>query len=185
MLWEEVLRNERLWSEVCVELSHKADRPSELYEANRSWWFATHEVLAVYNQAQVQLGRTLTPFPGLALMRLSKLTHDLGRGIVSEVIRDASKGRIGRPIGWAERRDIAHAIHYIDACKEGIIADRAYNKTIAQAYDVTSRTVQKWIHGAGSLCANVPRALSHDEIINRMQASGKRYARIGRGASSE
>lgn len=184
-LWEEVLRNEQRCAVACVELSQTTDQSNELYEANRSWWFAAHEVLAVYNLAQVQLGRTLAPFPGMALMRLSKLSHDLGQGIVPEVVRDASKGRIGRPIGWDERRDIANAIYYIDACKAGMIADRAYNMTVRQVYQVTSRTVQKWMQNADTLCANVPRALSPDEITNRMHVSGKRYARIGRGAASE
>jgi len=185
LLWGEVLRNERLWSEVCLDLSRDAPRSGELYDANRSWWFAVHEVLQVYTQAQVQLHRTLEPFPGQLLMRLGKLTHDLGRGIVPQVVSDASKGKLGRPVGWTERRDIAHAIFYVQACKSGKIADRAYNKTVRDTYGVTRSTVQNWIKDADRLCAGIPRPFSPEAVLNQMRLSGARYYRIGRGAPSE
>ena len=185
VLWREVLRNERLWSEICVDLSQDEARTGELYDANRSWWFALHEVLHLYVQVQVQLHRTPGPLPGPLLMRLSKLTHDLGRGIVPDVVSDASKGSVGRPVGWTERTDIAHAIFYIQACKSGEIADRAYNKTVRETYNVTRRAVQKWVESADYLCVGIVRPSSPEAITRQMGVSGERYARIGRGAPSE
>lgn len=185
LLWDKVLSNELDWSKKCFELSREAPNSSELFNATRCWWSSAHKVLQVYTQAQVQQHRTLEPFPGQLLMRLGKLTYDLGKGIVPQVVGDVSKGKPGRPVGWTERRDIAHAIFYVQACKSGEIADRAYNMTVRDTYNVTASAVQKWMKDADLLCAEIERPVSPEAITRQMRICGTRYARIGRGAPSE
>lgn len=185
LLWDNVLSKELQWSKKCLELSRDAPRSGKLFDASRSWWFSVHEVLHVYTQAQVQLQRTLEPFPGPLLMRLGKLTYDLGKGIVPHLVGDVSKGKPGRPVGWTERRDVAHAIFYVQACKSGEIADRAYNMSVRGAYNVTASAVRKWIKDADRLCAGIERPGSPEAIARQMHICGARYARIGRGAPSE
>lgn len=185
LLWDKVLSKEHHWSKKCLELSSDAPRSSELFNANRCWWSSASQVLQVFTQAQAQLHRTLEPFPIQMLMRLGKLTYDLGKGIVPQVAGDASKGKPGRPVGWTERRDIAHAIFYVQACKSGEIADRAYNKTVRNTYTVTARAVQKWMQNADDLCAGIQRPRSPEVIESQMRLSGARYSLIGRGAPSE
>ena len=151
----------------------------------REWWQLVNALLWKYVRTTAQTGKPPDgAFPAFAFGRLANLAEELSNGIVPTLIEDVRAG--GRPLRLAERRDIARALYYLIAVKEGRIDDRAPVSTVARAYNVTRKAVHKWKSDAERLCVGVPgRNSPPDRIVSCMQDAGARYTRLGRGAPSE
>lgn len=180
--WRDLLLTERTWSEICMERHDKND--DDVQSALKQWWFSVHRALLFYTRTQAGGGLPIEPFPAQLMLRLSRISHDLGHGDVSELITDLQKGGGRNSKGWTEREDIANAIFYIKACQEGVIKNRAFNQTVSDAFNVTKRTVQRWCENADDYCAAFSSARSAKVIEERMRRSAERYSRYGRGAPS-
>lgn len=180
--WTDLLKIEQGWSEICMDYHIQCD--DDLQIALKQWWFSVHRVLLFYTRAHDHADKPLEPFPAHLMLRLSRITHDLGLGDVPEVITDLQKGSGRNSTGWTEREDIANAIFYIEACRTGIINDKAFNQTVSSAFNVTKRTVQRWCETPDRYCENFSSPRSAKAIEQRMKRSAERYRRYGRGAPS-
>jgi hypothetical protein len=184
--WEDlVAAEEAAFQELCkLDVTTKA-ASKEKREAVRQWWQIINALVWRYVRTTAQNG---TPpdgtFPAFALGRLANIAEELGNGVVPTIVEDARSG--GRPLRLGERRDIARALYYLIAVREGRISDRAPVLTVARAFNVTRKAVQKWQGDEERLCVGVPgRKNPPDQIIKSMQDAGLRYSRLGRGAPSE
>ena len=184
-IWGKLIEDEALWSAKLGEAVNDEAQSHLVPDMCRAWWGSLHLIIRVYSRAQAQRGLHLHPFPGPAFERLSLLTHELSRGVKSQAITDAMRGNMGRPMSYSERRDIAHAIFYIRAAKEGVIDDRSYNQTVRNAYNVTKRAVQRWCEREAVFCLAVAKPQSAKVLQSKMFECGERYSRIGRGAPSK
>ncbi|MEL6839811.1 MAG: hypothetical protein AAFP85_11010 [Pseudomonadota bacterium] len=119
------------------------------------------------------------------LRRVRVLLEHLSLGKMMEPIKLATYSDGG---SWwpAERKCIAVAVFYIDAVRNGEISDKAFNKTIREAYSVDARTVRRWCERADQICEGVQRPLP-DHLLSAVKNMGARYkaARSGRKAAPE
>lgn len=100
-------------------------------------------------------GGPLEPFPGAAIRRVATLADDLSTGRIHKIIHDVNAG--GRPSrSLLERRDIAVALNYIEFARAGKIADRAFVKTVSEAFSVDRTTIRDW-------------QKQHDDIIRELK----------------
>lgn len=183
--WLQLIDEEKALFDRCRELDTEDASKPQKSMATRSWWGVLHLQLWIYSNAQRQLSHTLEPYPAYAFERLTRITHDLSKGVVSPAILDAGKGNNGRPMTFFERRDIAHAVYYIQAVKAGALEDQSWNKTVRDTYNVSQRAVRRWQENADTICFLVPKPISAKQATRRMREGGERYSRIGRGAPSE
>lgn len=182
VLWQALLKQEIQRAEECLDANASNLPEQDQKQALRSWWAATHELLAIFLAAH-NSKVVLEPFPRVQLHRLSTLSGELAKGIVPDLIRDAASASNGRPNTHYERKDIANAIFYKQACEGGLIRDRRSTKTVSDTYGVAKRTVQRWMNDSDALCDGFAKPKTAKAIEQQMRANGKRYDKIGRGAS--
>jgi hypothetical protein len=140
------------------------------------WLAASSQLLSelVGAACHFQDGGFGASFPCEALNRVKILLEDLSVGQMSDPI-DAAVSRPGRRERTRlERRDIAIAVFYVQAAKKGDIPDRAYIKTVAEAYDVDRTAVQTWVRDRDRICAKVTRPVV-ELLKKRMLQAAKRY----------
>jgi hypothetical protein len=95
-------------------------------------------------------------------------------------IVEAIAGQGNDPIGPDEQLHQYAACRYIAARKAGIITDKHPTKTVAKAFSVAERTVQKWFKRFP-----VIEIESDTEIIEaQMRSAGKFYSQHGRSAQA-
>jgi hypothetical protein len=112
--------------------------------------------------------------PVEAIGRVAKLLESLSGGHLPDAVKAAISMNGHPEYRLSERRDIAFAIFYIDAAKKGDIPDRAYNKTVAEAFGVDRTTVQNWVRNSDRICANVGRPGTRS-LKRRMLQAAKQY----------
>lgn len=101
---------------------------------------------------------------------------------IKDMLRPGSPG-----VGPHERNDIALAVAYIVAARQGIIVDRHPSKSISELYGVTTRGVRKWQEKykgtePSDFYPNID-APDFEELLNRdVKEAGLRYQQGGRGS---
>ncbi len=183
--WRRLLLEEVEAFSRCVRMDEQNPFPTpEKSAAVRGWWGIVNRILWMCTRTRMQSGRELQPFPAETFARLANISEELGKGNLPSFVSDVA--RRGRPLWRKERHAIAYGVLYIEAAKRGDIPDRAPNKTVRQAYNVTARAVQGWIERRDEIVAGVPRRhLTADQLREKMLKSGAEYSRSGRGAPSE
>ena len=156
----------------------------EKKRAVREWWSLVNGVLWMFVRTRAQHDCELTPFPAYTLGRLANIAEEISNGNIPSFVMDARKG--GRALWRSERHHIAFGIAYIEAVREGKIADPSPNKTVRQAYNVTAKAVQNWMKRRDEICVGVPlKNLDPVQLEEQMRECAEVYARIGRGAPSD
>ena len=183
---------EEFWPRLVVQLEEEiealalrqasGETREELRDSTQSWWTTVSGALRIYAQSKAQ-GIPIYPDPVFLLERLARVAEDLGNGNIPQIVQDAGDNKRTR---WGrERFDIAYAIFYIDACKDGRIEDRAYNKTVSSTYNVTPKAVRGWLACREEICRGVPcDGYDAERLTKEMKERGRIYARVGRGAPS-
>ena len=69
---------------------------------------------------------------------------------------------------------LATAVHYISLAKSGAIKDRAYTKTVAEAFNVDRTTVQTWWRDRRRISADIS-APRPEDIVTMLRVAGARY----------
>lgn len=115
-------------------------------QENRRAYLALSAVCRAYVK-QVAANPAKPPaeaFPPDVAQILHAMLESLAAGNLDQSIRDLifRPGAPGRHFG--ERQAIEHACRYIQAAKDGLIADRAPVATIARWFGVARRTAQGW-----------------------------------------
>lgn len=166
------------------ELIKAKETHSEVHRlAVQRWWMQASGILWYFARAQAQ-GTEVEPAPAVLLGRLANIAEELANGNLPWLVADSADN--ARKYWRAERQDIAYAVFYVEACKAGKIRDRSVNKTVREAYNVTSRTVQRWVADRENICRGVfIGGLSPEELTGEMRTRGERYSLIGRGAPSD
>ena len=137
--WESLLEEEdELFSRAADLDRVTGEKTNEKSEIVRQWWGVVNAILWMIVRTKAQHDLDLTPLPAFTLGRLANMAEELSNGNVPSFITDA--GSSGRPMWRVERHYIAFGILYIEAAKRGEILDKSYNKTVRQAYNVTSHT---------------------------------------------
>jgi len=183
---------EEFWPSLIVQMEEEieslalrqanGETPKELQESTQNWWKTVSGALRVYHQCKAQ-GVPIDPDPVFLLERIARVAEDLGNGNVPRLVRDAASNK--RKLWRRERFAIAYAIFYIDACKDGRIEDRAYNRTVSSIYNVTPKAVRGWLARREEICRGVPcDGYPAERLIKEMTDRGRIYARVGRGAPS-
>lgn len=142
----------------------------------RDWFSAASRVLVEYykSHADTSDGEPHFPVPLREIGRAAVLFEELAQGRVKDVIKDAI-GQGGRPGMWrAERKGLAVAVRYIELSKSGEIADRAYNKTVAQAFSVDRTTVQRWWKKKAEIVCDFPQWYP-EQVTAWLPTEGARY----------
>ncbi len=180
--WLKLLeREEAAFQHLCSFYDDKQYvKTHEKSKATKEWWLLVNAILWMQIRTKAQLNHDLYPAPIKMLARMANIAEELSSGLVSTIISDVSGGR---PLWRAERHDIAYGVAYIKAVRRGELEDRSPNKTVRQAYDVTARTVQRWMHKEQEISVGAPfKHLSPQQLKVKMLESGSRYSKLGRGA---
>lgn len=183
--WPKLLDREESTFLMCVKLDgQNRERTPKKSTAVREWWTIANAVIWMFVRTRAQHNHELEPFPAYTFGRLANIAEELGNGIVPKLVSDTATA--GRPTRLAERHVIAYGILYIEAVRRGEIADKAPNKTVRQAYNVTARAVQKWVKKRDQYCVGVPhKSYTPEKLVEKMRASGAQYLIFGRGAPSD
>lgn len=183
--WIDLLETEEAAFQRCCELDRESpDRTPQKSDAVRHWWNVVNSALWMFNRTRMQFDYELKPFPMYVLGRLANISEEISNGIIPAFVEDA-RGN-GRPLHLGERKHIAYGVLYVEAARRGEIDDRSPNKTVRQAYNVTSRAVQGWMKRRDKICVGIPyRHLSPEDLTEKMLECGQVYSRIGRGAPSK
>ena len=158
-------------------------------EACRRWWAAVETVLRLYERS-VYGYENYTPPPQELISILKSLAGYLAVGSIPQPIEDARKEGSHKP-GPTERLDIAIAVLYVAAAKEGIsrggsilkINDASPIKTVADAYKVEKRTVQKWANKYG-VELFIPDPFDSTTLKELLLIAGERYQKAGRSRAA-
>lgn len=182
--WELLLKDEQRAFDVCVSMDNEGATQKEKSEYVRKWWSIANAVLRMHKQTRLDLDHELIPYPLEFFVRLANISEEISNGIIPSFVTDAKNG--GRNLRRAERHDMAFGVFYVEAANQGSIDDGGSTRTVAEAYNVTMRTVRNWVRDRERICLGVPHThLSPEQITDKMKECGARYTRIGRGAPSE
>ena len=184
--WHELVEVEK---EACAKLLPSTDLNREQRKNAapflRQWWMAWSMLMIEVAKAE---GR-FRPFPAEALLRTARLTSDLGRGILSDPITDASIGN-RRPASWGERYDRACAAAYLSRASQDF-GDRSQNKTVAAAFGFgdAKKSAQRLKKQANELQDEFPWfwRMPASKLLHALEECGTRYKTAGRteGAIAE
>ncbi|MEM6891725.1 MAG: hypothetical protein AAF636_26930 [Pseudomonadota bacterium] len=183
--WDRLVRAEHDAFQLCCKLDADAEgKKNEKARAVQDWWSKTAKLLNFYWRTKGLEGIELTPFPMDVLSRLANISSEISDGITPTIVKDA--GKMGRQLHYGEKRHLALAVEYMAAVKRGDINDKAPNKTVREAYNVTSRAVQGWCKRASEILEHFDFSrMKPEQLKQEMQKAGAIYARIGRSAPSE
>ncbi len=146
----------------------------------RSFWRAIAELLVEYDH---QKAGGLNPrYPANAVKRLAKVAERIATGSLPVIVSEAPTNA-GRPLWPDERPHIAMAIFYLRADRQKV-PDNNPAKTVAACYEVSQRTVYRWMVRADEICSGILPP-SPGVIEKRMRESGAIYSRIGRGTGGD
>ena len=151
----------------------------------RAWWAAVENVLRLYERV-VHGYEHFTPPPKEIITILKGLAGYLAVGSIPGPILAARKEGSHEP-GPTERFDIAIAVLYVAAAKEGIkrgtkiirVDDASPIKTVSIAYGIDKRTIQKWTNKYGVELV-IPDPFDSEKLADWMRAAGRRYQQAGR-----
>jgi hypothetical protein len=157
-------------------LASESSPNTKLARAYSEAWF---ELLKLYAPLPSGDASPVGLPPDLAVML--RVTFDyLRRGIIPETIRIVAAGSARRVMGPAEERDVRIAVAYVDAAKQGKIADRSPIKTVQDNYGIARTAVQGWNKAyAPWPFANIKTLQAAFEI------AGRRYQQAGRAHSAQ
>ena len=158
-------------------------------DACRRWWAAVETVLRLYERS-VYGHENYIPPPKELISILKGLAGYLAVGHIPQFIEDARKEGSHKP-GPLERLDIAIAVLYVGAAKEGVsrggniikINDASPIKSVADAYKVEKRTVQKWANKYG-IELFIPDPFDSHTLKELMLIAGARYQKAGRSKAA-
>lgn len=191
--------NSKNWR-ILVEAEHKAFErcrhaaendigPARREAYARDWFAASGELLTEFARSHGpdHEGAPHSPVPVEAIARTARLFETLSAGLLDDAIRDAigRKGTGGHPQMWpGQRRDIAVALRYIDAARAGAIADRAFIKTVTEAFQVDRTTVNKWLQRREIILDGHPEWPA-DQLLMMLRTAGARYHFNRKGERTE
>lgn len=112
--------------------------------------------------------------------RVQRLLEALAIGKLPDPVRLATI-REGNKRWPAERKDVATAVFYVEAARNGEIVDRSFNKTVCLHYNVQPQTVRRWVRDRDQICEGIKKP-PVSRLPALMEAHGRRYksARTGR-----
>jgi hypothetical protein len=142
----------------------------------RDWCESSSRLLQEHVRSHLALdeGGPLAPYPWEAIERVAAVMESLAAGRLPQVVSDVNATG-GRPERWpAERRDVAVAVFYVEMAKKGAIADRSFNKTVAEAFGVERTTVQVWVRNREKFCEGLT-APKPANIREKLREAGNRY----------
>ena len=166
-----------------------SDDPALEGQLLRSWWQAVADAFARMAR-MAAAGEAIDPVPAELFRVMGGLSAYVATGKLPEPIEMAVKrGRTA--MGPSEKRDIGLAVAYQRACNGGFehngvllkIKDRAFNRTISEAFGVDKTTARHW-------CAEIDPAvmpvndISADTLADMMRGAGANYRQAGRSNSS-
>lgn len=109
-----------------------------------------------------------------ALGSVAILLYQLADGNLPQPVDVIASAPGARPRWHGERRDVAVAVLYIEMVKAGLIADRRFRATVAEAYNVEPSTVDKWRRDE-TITAGFTPPDDPAEMVAIMKQSGARY----------
>jgi hypothetical protein len=190
--FEEGLRAYNVWLDRCRNATPPRVVPLRVTKALYSR--ASIVMIAYYDVSNWPEGPGANPrhpFPPSLAQRISDqmrlLIVGIGRGPIDDLLRQ----RGNRANGPQELRAQGWAAAYVGAAKAGIINNGKYTKTVAEAFNVSKRAVERWIKGQqkqGIAWRDIlPLGMTDDEIpaflTSRIQEVGREYVEKGRYAS--
>jgi len=134
--------------------------------------------------------KPLHPFPvvlsGICCVYILSLMAGKLPGPIEQLLRRGTPA-----IGPEESRDIGRAVVYIDAVRQNVIQDRHAIKTVADAFVVDRRTVQRWVKAQKTKgvtwrvfgADRLPDSERGASIRRDMEEAGARYRVWARAAS--
>lgn len=135
-----------------------------------------HEVLREMVQEWSAKGIAFQPLVLLAM--LAEMSNELGKGNVHALLPGVVRTGRGQTT-IRERKEIAIAIAYKLAVKEGRINDKSSTKTVCAAFGVTAQTVQNWVKRRGYICKDLPQISLDPEVLKeRLWQAGSWYQSI-------
>lgn len=143
---------------------------------SREWFAALGELMSEHSRSHIAPHEDgpLEPYPVDAIVRVSNLMKTLAAGRVPQIVKDISAAG-GRPGRWPlQRRDIAIALRYIDLVKDKKIKQRAFNRTVAEAFGVDRTTVQSWWKARDKYLSDIPDTPA-DQFPRKLHEAGARY----------
>lgn len=162
-------------------------------EAARSYWQAVALVCHCYNRPGNWPGGAASDvrdapaprfaFPPTLARVLGNQAQYLHVGNVNAMLTDvAGKGRASP--GPHEKRDMAVAVAYVAAVRAGDIALNAPIKSVAQAFGIKVRTLQKWIQemtwvSKGDFGAPAKLQAQFESSANNYRAAGRSASAVG------
>lgn len=168
--WREVLL---AWTN-CNQrrLGRGALSDAERVAIQREWWALTSEALWLNVRLSQIEGGEITPQPITLFATLADMAGDLSNGVPSDLLHGIISP--GAPTRSArERLGVYWALRYIKAVKQGLISDRAYNKTVRTAYGVSAEAVRAWMNSEDEICIGIPETpLSPDQLKSQMLSAG-------------
>lgn len=137
----------------------------------------TPEAITKMQHAMLDALRGDDPLPEEMRMHLAFALEDVCEGFISDLLQPVKRG------GGRERPIAKHmqeaAIRYLRWVEDGRIPDKRPTATVAEAFDVTTRTVRGW----KTAWSDSPTPEVHDEfgadaVTRFMRATGKQYRRF-------
>jgi hypothetical protein len=168
------------------QLARRELRKNKTGNACRAWWAAVETVLRLYERNAVDGFKSNTPLPAELISDLKSLAGFLAVGKIPRLIELVRKEGRTKPTP-PERLDMIIAILYVAAAKDGIrrngrtmkIIDPSPIKTVANAYRVEKRTVQKWYREYSvDIASAIP--LDSTNLKKLLLIAGEQYQKIGR-----
>jgi hypothetical protein len=179
-----LLREERKAFE---SASAEQDAGPERREAlARRWFKSLHAVLheCWLSHARSGEGGPLQPFPQDAVYAASKLAQALSTGNVPDPIKNVTAGG-GSPERYpGARSDIATALDYIEHARSGAVQDRAFIRTVVEAFSVDQSTVRDWGKAAQEIQAGLA-VVPPDQFPHALKVAGARYHWNRKGEKTE
>ncbi len=148
----------------------------------RYWWAIVHEGLQ-RKIRQHEVSEALSHLLDEVTYRFFLISDRLADGKIPPDTKGI--GVRGLRHSLLEAKDIAWAIAYLQACKRGEIKNEKPTSTVAEAYDVTKRAVQKWVTERAEYLELVDlNDINGNELERMMFEAAARYQKIGRGTGS-
>lgn len=137
----------------------------------------TPEAISKMQLAILDALRSDGPIPGEIRDHLAFAFEDICEGFTSDLLSPVKRGG-GRERPFAKKLQ-AVAIRYLRWVEDGRIDDRRPTATVAEAYDVTTKTVRNWKKAWNE--TPIPESYEEygpDAVTRFMRATGKQYRRF-------
>ena len=137
--------------------------PAQRENLSREWFKALAAVLRQHHDSHILPSESDEDdlYPTSAIGRAAYLFEAFSAGCLPQPVTDLNASG-GRPERWpGAKRDIATAVHYLELAKSNEIQDKAYNVTVAKAFQVDRTTVQNWFRDRDEICSALPKTPAH------------------------